>query len=139
MGRSIHAKGIEMPSRNIVARIERLETSRRRPDEILLVWRKPDSDVTAAVATAKIAVGDKVICAEWFGDGPMPCPHWYGKRLSSELGSTEYEYIIRSLHRLIEAEPQREPGFAPIPAVPDHRIAEFSDNDLLHICLGVET
>jgi hypothetical protein len=139
MGGSIHTKRIKMTSRNIVTRIERLETKQQRPDEILLVWRNPDSEVAAAVADAKFAIGDRVICAEWFGDDPMPPPRWFGRRLSSELGRDEYEYISRSLNRVVEAEPARERGFAPVPVGPDHRLAGLTDNDLLHMALGVET
>lgn len=51
----------------------------------------------------------------------------------------EYEYVLRSLNRRVEAEPARELGFAPVPVIPDNRMAALSDNDLLHIVLGVET
>jgi hypothetical protein len=95
--------------------------------------------VSEAVADAHFAAGDRVICAEWFGENPMPAPRWFGKRLSSELGRAEYEYVIRSLKRLVEAEPARELGFAPVPVVPDNRMAGLTDNDLLHMVLGVET
>jgi hypothetical protein len=126
-----------MTARNIVTRIVKLETARQRPDEILVVWRKPDSDVAAAAANATYAAGDKVVCAEWFGEEPHPAPKWY-RRMRFEMDPTEYEYINRSVERLVEAE-QRDRVFAHVPSVPDHLIAEFSDNDLLHICLGVAT
>jgi hypothetical protein len=136
MGGSIHSKGdCTITARNIITRIEKLETSRRRPDEILLVWRKPNSDVAAAVATAKFAVGDRVIGAEWFGERPLPAPKWY-RRMQSEMDRTEYEYVNRSLERLVAAR-QRERGFASVPSAPDRLLVEFSDNDLLHICLWV--
>jgi len=128
-----------MTARNIEARIVKLETSRGRPDEILLVWRKRDGDVAAAVAKAEYAAGDKVICAEWLGDGEMPSPRWYGDRLLSQLDRLEQKYITQSLERLVAAEPWRDAGFAPIPATPAHRVSELRDNELLHICLGVET
>jgi hypothetical protein len=124
-------------NRSIESRIAKLETNRRRPDEILVVWRWPDSDGAAAVTTAKFAAGDKVICAEWFGEEPLPAPKWY-RRVQSEMDSAEYEYVIRSLERLIEAE-KRDRPFAPVPSVPDHLLVEWSDNDLLHAVLGVET
>jgi hypothetical protein len=41
----------------------------------------------------------------------MPAPRWFVAR-------SEYEYIIQSLNRLVEAGPAREPGLAPIPSVP---------------------
>ena len=124
-----------MTSRNIAARIVKLEGTRRRPDEILLVWRKPESDVAAAVANAKFVAGDKVICAEWFGEEPLPAPKWY-RRMQSEMDRAEYEYVIRSLERSVEAL-QRDNRFAPVPSVPDHLLVEWSDNDLLHAVLGV--
>jgi hypothetical protein len=126
-----------MTFRNIAARIVKLETTRRRPDEILLVWRKPESDVAAAVANAKFASGDEVICAEWFGEGPVPAPKWY-RRMQSEMDRAEYEYVIRSLERSVEAL-QRDSRFASVPSVPDHLLIEWSDNDLLHVVLGIET
>lgn len=127
-----------MTARTIVARIVKLETARRHPDEILLVWRKRDGDVAAAVAKAEYAAGDKVICAEWFGDSEMPSPRWYGDRLLSKLDPVEHANINQSLHRLGTAE-QRDPGFAPLPRTPSHRVSELTDNELLHILLGVET
>jgi hypothetical protein len=128
-----------MTARTIVARIVKLETTRRRPDEILLVWRRPNGDVARAVANADYAPGDKVICAEWLGDSEMPPPRWYGDRLLSQLDRPEQKYITQSLERLVAAEPWRDAGFAPIAAPPAHRVSELRDNELLHICLGVET
>jgi hypothetical protein len=126
-----------LTARNIEARIEKLETSRRRPDEILLVWRKPDSDVAAAVANAAYAAGDKMICVEWFGEMPPPAPKWY-RDMWFEMDRIEYDYITRSVDRLVEAF-RREPGYVPSPHARDHRASELTNNELLHICLGVET
>ena len=72
-----------MIARNLETRIAKLEVSRRRPNELLLVWRRPGGDVGAAVSEAKFAPGDRVIVLEWFGDGPLPAPRWLGSR--SEL------------------------------------------------------
>jgi hypothetical protein len=126
-----------LTARNIEARIEKLETSRRRPDEILLVWRKPDSDVAAAVANAAYAAGDKMICVEWFGEMPPPAPKWY-RDMWFEMDRIEYDYITRSVDRLVEAF-RREPGYVPSPHAPDYRASEITNNELLHICLEVET
>ncbi len=62
-----------------------------------------------------------------------------GKRLSSELGRAEYEFVMRSINRLVKAEPARELGFAPVPVIPNNHTAGLTDNDLLHMVLGVET
>lgn len=128
-----------MTARNAIARIVKLEARRQRPNEILLTWRRPDADVKAAASEAKFAPGDRVICAEWFGDGPLPAPKWYRERLSSELGTVENEYLTRSLERMAEGGRPRDPGFAEMPMVPAHRVNELADNDLLHMAFGVAT
>ena len=128
-----------MIARDLETRIVKLEARRRRPDELLLIWRRPGFAVSEAIADARFAAGDRGICAEWFGENPMPPPRWFGKRLSSELGRDEYEYILRSLNRLVKAEPARELGFAPVPVIPNNHMAGLTDNDLLHMVLGVET
>jgi len=65
--------------RNVQSRISRLEARSARPDEMLVVWRKPDGDVTEALKNATFAKGDMVICAEWFDSSPppaYPCRSW---------------------------------------------------------------
>jgi hypothetical protein len=130
-----------MTARNVEARIVKLEVKRRRPDELLLIWRQPGAAVTQAVAGADFAAGDRVICVEWFGDEPSPAPRWFRNRLSAELGEREYGYISRSLDRLVqEPEPvYRDQGFAPMPVLSAARFADLTDNDLLHIAFGIET
>lgn len=128
-----------MNSLNVAARIIKLEARRQRTNEILLVWRRPDTDVKAAASAVKFAPGDRVICAEWFGDDPLPEPRWYNNRLSSELGAVENEYLSRSLGRVVEGACPRDPGFAQPPAVSARRMPELADSDLLHIVFGVAT
>jgi hypothetical protein len=131
-----------MMLRNPDARLIKLEARRHRPNEILLIWRRPDADVKAAISGAKFAPGDRVICVEWFGDGSLPSPRWYRERLSSELGVSENEYLDRclteSITRVKEGR-ERDPGFADIPHVPAERMRELTDNDLLHMVFGVAT
>ena len=79
------------------------------------------------------------ICAEWFGDDPLPAPRWYRERLSSELGAVENEYLSRSLDRVVEGACLRDPGYAETPMVSAHRMRELTDNDLLHMVFGVAT
>ena len=55
-----------MIARNVGSRITKLEARSARPDEMLVVWRKPDGDVAEALKDATFAKGDMVICAEWF-------------------------------------------------------------------------
>ena len=126
-----------MTVRNVEARIVKLETRQLRPNEILLVWRQPDGDVKAAASVAKFGAGDRVICVEWFGDGPLPAPKWYRERLSSELSSVENGYLNRSLDRV--SDQPRDPGFAEIPPVSARQACELPDNELLHMVFGVAT
>src|SRR4051812_25995547 len=119
-----------MMARNVAARIIKLEAQRQRPNEMLLIWRRPDADVKAAASAVNFAPGDRVICLEWFGDDPLPAPKWYRGRLSSELGTVENEYLKRSLERAANDRP-RDQGFAEIPPVSATRAHELADNDLL--------
>jgi hypothetical protein len=127
-----------MIARNIETRIVKLEARRRRPDELLLVWRRPGAAIIEALADARFAAGDRVICAEWLGKDPMPAPRWFGKRLSSEIGAVEYGYVLRALDRLVEADAP-SPAPSPPATAPSGFLAGMSDNDLLHMALGVET
>lgn len=125
-----------MIGRNLSSRIIKLEARRQRPNEILLVWRRPDADVKAAASATKFAPGDRVICLEWFGDDALPAPKWHRERLSSELGAVENQYLTRSLERVGDDRP-RDPGFAELPPVSATRARELADNDLLHLVFGV--
>ena len=128
-----------MTMRNVESRLIKLEARRQRPNEILLIWRWPDADVKAATNGARFAPGDRVICLEWFGDGPLPAPRWYRDRLTSEFGVTEKESLDRSVDSVGEDGRQRDPGFADIPHVPAGRLRELPDNDLLHMIFGIGT
>lgn len=128
-----------MMGKNVAARIVKLEARRQRPNEILLVWRRPDTDVRSATSGTKFASGDRVICVEWFGEGVAPAPRWYRQRISSELGAVESEYLTRSLNRVAEGDLPRDPGFAEFPVVSTNPARDLADNDLLHMVFGVAT
>ena len=64
---------------------------------------------------------------------------WYGDRLLSKLEPDEKKYITQSLERVVVPMPHRPKGFAPVPVVTDYRASQLTDNELLHICLGVQT
>jgi hypothetical protein len=128
-----------MTGKNVASRIIKLEARRQRPNEILLIWRRPDADVKAATNGAKFASGDRVICAEWFGDDPLPAPRWYRERLSSELGAIENEYLTRSLDRVLEGGRPRDLGCLDLPPISEQRARELTENDLLHMIFGVAT
>jgi hypothetical protein len=124
-----------MIARNLETRIVKLEGSRRRADEIFVIWREAGGEVASAIAAADLAVGHEAICAEWFGDSPPPAPRWY-RRPRFDMDPVAYEYINLSIERIVDAD--RPHGFAPFPLVANYRLAELTDNDLLHIALGVE-
>ena len=82
----------------LFAPVRGLEARSARPDEMLVVWRMPDGDVTEALKNATFAKGDKVICAEWFDSSPPPAPRWYGDQLRRAMTPAEYEQI-KPYHR----------------------------------------
>jgi hypothetical protein len=130
-----------MIARSLETRIVKLEASRRRPNELLVVWRRPGGDVKAAVSEAKFFPGDRVICLEFFGEGPLPAPRWHDKGLN--FSGVEDDYLERAINRRIESHEenggQREPGFAELPHFPADRVRELSNNDLLYAIFGVAT
>jgi hypothetical protein len=130
-----------MIARNVESRIVKLEARRARPDEMLVVWRKPDGDVAEALKDATFAKGDKVICAEWFDDIPPPAPRWYGDQLRRAMTSAEYKQINLTIDRVAGcAQAKRAAdGFAPFPSITEDRMKRMTDNELAHAILGVQT
>ena len=130
-----------MTVRSLEVRVGKLESLRRRPDELLVVWRRPDGDIAEALRGASFARGDRVICIEWLGDDPLPEPRWHSKLL--KFSDVENGYVERATDRLIESiregTRQREPGAAELPHFPADRMCELSDNDLMHAMFGVAT
>ena len=131
-----------MTARGLETRIVKLEASRRRPNEMLVVWRRPGGDVRAAASEAScFAPGDRVIVLEWFGDGPLPAPRWHSRGL--DLSAIEREYLYRAIRQRAEDREEngreREPGFAEPPHFPAGRIHELSHSDLLYGIFGVAT
>jgi len=130
-----------MTTRAIETRISKLETRAARPDEMLVVWRRPEGDVAEALKNVSYAKGDKVICAEWFEDSPLPEPRWYRDRLGSAMSAGEYEQINRTIDRIAgrpEADRSRT-GLVPIPSCTEARVKEMSDAELIYAILGVPT
>jgi hypothetical protein len=56
-----------MPASKLEFRLEKLETKTARPGELLVIWRRPGTDIRTAIAGQRFANGDKVICPEWTG------------------------------------------------------------------------
>jgi hypothetical protein len=130
-----------MTARNLESRLVKLEAVRQRPDEILLVWRRPDGDAAEAVEGVRFSSGDRVVCAEWFEDSPLPAPRWYRNDLRLEMPADEYEQLNRTIVRVAEqSRPERSDlGLKPFPNVTAARMAEMTDSELIHAVLGVQT
>ena len=119
-----------MTARNLKTRIKKLEASRKHIDEMLVVWRLPGADVSEAV-------GDRVICLEWYGEGTPPAPKWH-KDLQRSLRKEENDSIDITLQRIIDAKPDREQpaGIGRIGL--DHdELDGCSDEDIFYILFGV--
>jgi hypothetical protein len=116
-------------------RIEKLESRRRDNDEMLMLWRKPDQDINAAVLPDKSAglfvPGDLVVCAEWYGDDALPAPRWI-RRFKTDLTEIENDYCDRTIEKLISMDQPKSTGR-------DYDMNHLSTDQLTYICLAVET
>ncbi|WP_143099547.1 hypothetical protein [Bradyrhizobium sp. cf659] len=121
------------------SRIVKLEVRTARPHEMLVVWRRPEADVAGALRGATFAPGDKVVCAEWFEDGPLPGPRWYGERLNQAMPAAEYEQLYRSIDSIAGRPAGRTASFQPVPSLTGERMRQMSDAELIHAVLGVQT
>jgi hypothetical protein len=127
--------------RSLESRIVKLETRTARPDEMLVVWRRPDGSVAEALKDVTFAKGDKVICAEWFENSAMPAPTWRKGRLRMEIDEREYDQILQSMDRVarLPRAKRETDGFAAFPGVVRKRAEEMTDAELIHALLGVQT
>jgi hypothetical protein len=123
-----------MTPRNLRNRIKKLEASRKRIDEMLVVWRLPGADIESALANASYIAGDRVICREWYGDGPPPAPRWCK---DSSLSKEENASIEIMLERLLDAKPHREQLTGTERPGADPDLLRYSSDDLLYILFGV--
>lgn len=130
-----------MIARNVEARITKLESARQRPDEMLVVWRKPGTDIAQALEAVTFAKGDKVICPEWLGKGPAPQPRWYDGRLSGTMDAPEYEVLMDVIQQTAALAERSRPtaGLLPFPVIAEQRLREMTDSELIHSVLGVRT
>jgi hypothetical protein len=125
-----------MTARNLKTRIKKLEASRKRIDEMLVVWRLPGADVSEAIANIDYLPGDRVICLEWFGEDPPPAPKWH-EDLQRSLSREENDSIDITLKRILDAKLNREQPAAGVQLGPDLDELGYSDEDLLYILFGV--
>lgn len=121
-----------MTARNIEARIVKLETIRRGGDEMLLLWRDPRQDVHTVVLAAKSAglfgAGDRVLCAEWFGEA-KPKPRWI-RRINSDVTESEMYSLNRTAEKLAAVDGGGDGNGS---------LTHYSDEQLWYRMLGVET
>jgi hypothetical protein len=87
--------------RSLEARVRKLEFRRRRPDEMLVIWRRPDGDIAESLRGASFAKGDRVLCIEWLGDDPLPEPRCHSRFL--KFSDVENGYVERAIDRLKKA------------------------------------
>jgi hypothetical protein len=124
-----------MTPRNLRTRIEKLEASRKHIDELLVVWRLPGADIESALANVSYMPGDRVICLEWYGDGPPPSPRWC--RDSRSLSKEENDSIETMVNRALDALPRREQLARTERRGSDVDLSSYSDQDLDYILFGV--
>jgi hypothetical protein len=132
----VRAKGKQMMVRNIESRIAKLEASRKHRDETLVVWRLPGTDASEAVAGASHGPGDRVICLEWYGEGPLPQPKWH-RSVSRGLSKEEDASVEIMVTRILDAATPEDMRRADEGRRPDLR--GYSDDELLHMAFGVVT
>jgi hypothetical protein len=105
-----------MTVRNLETRIVKLEAARRHEDQMLVIWRRPDGNVTEAVAGTTFA----------------------HRNLRPTFDEVEEDYVTRSIDRIVEAQ-DRPKGFAPPPAVDQSYLGKLTDGEVLHMLLGVQS
>ncbi len=90
----------------------------------MLVWRNANEPEATAVG-AHGSRARKIICVEWFGDGPLPEPKWLTGSRHRELSEPEWRSIDEAIRRRVERHPDKSE-----PNMRDRdRIVQMSDND----------
>jgi hypothetical protein len=130
-----------MTARNLESRLVKLETRTTRPNELLVIWRRPGADIRSATAGQRFATGDKVICPEWTGDTEPPSPKWHRARLSASITDQEYDCVMQSMLRATEIEEvdREDHGLVPFTLMSEEAMKSMTDNELLHAVMGVQT
>lgn len=130
-----------MITRNLESRLVKLETRTTRPNELLVIWRNPGTDIRSAIAGQRFASGDKVICPEWTEDTEPPSPKWHRNRLSASMTDQENDCVMQSMLRAaaIEETDREDHGLIPFPPMSEEAMKAMPDNELLHAVMGVQT
>jgi hypothetical protein len=124
-----------MTARNLKTRIEKLEASRRHVDETLVIWRRPGADVASALTNVRYAPGDRVICLEWHGEGPIPEPKWH-RDVREGLSDEGNQSLDIVLERCASGKMGRR---AIVELSSDVDLNRYSDSELLYFLFGVAT
>jgi hypothetical protein len=130
-----------MIARNLESRLVKLETRTTRPNELLVIWRRPGTDIRSAIAGQRFASGDKVICPEWTGDTEKTSPKWHRERLSASMTDQEYDCVMQSMLRVaaIEETDREDQGLIAYPRMSKQAMKAMPDNELVHAVMGVQT
>jgi hypothetical protein len=130
-----------MTARNLQSRLVKLESRTARPNELLVIWRKPGTDIRSAIAGQRFASGDRVICPEWTGDAELPSPKWHRNRLSASMTDQENDCVMQSMLRAaaIEEADREGHGLILFPPISKEAMKSMTDNELLHAVMGVRT
>ena len=123
-----------MTSRNIRSRIVKLEKSRKPTDEILVVWRRPGADVSEAITDVDYVLGDRVICLDWYSEGPPPAPRWR-RDLRLSQSKEEKHSIDIMLKRILDTKSNQPAATERRGPEPD--VLGYSDEDFWYILFGV--
>ena len=127
-----------MMVRSIESRIAKLEALRKHRDETPVVWRLPGTDPSEAIAGASHGPGDRVICLEWYGEGPLPQPKWH-RSVSRGLSKEEDASVEIMVTRMLDASPEDMRRAHEGRRGPDPDLRGYSDDELLHALFGVVT
>ena len=127
-----------MSVRSLETRLVKLESHRRNPNQIMVVWRLPGADIRPAVDAGGFGGGDKVICAEWFGYGPPPAPHPYCGPREVRIDEDLEPHMTQSIERVVHRHDDRlAKGFNPVPKFNHDQMQRLTDGELAYAMLGV--
>jgi hypothetical protein len=88
------------------------------------------------VADVDCVSADRVICLEWYGEGPPPASRWR-RELRGSLSKEENDSIDIMLKRILGPKASREQPAETERRGPDLNELGYSDEDLFYILFGV--
>jgi hypothetical protein len=121
-----------MNLRSVESRLAKLEARQSVHGEYLLVWRNANEPEAIAAGT-HASRARKIICVEWFGEGPLPEPRWLKGGRHRDLPEHEWRSVDEALRRRVALYPERvEPDIRE-----REQMVQMSDNELLYHIFGV--